>query len=451
VSPVVGSANNSDFAKVGGAFDLGVPQEGNDVARFAYVHYVIDPKFHWVSGFLSSESLLLMAAVGVNRVIGKPGTFDMRVMGAVQACLLLASFWLLLPLLSAMQRVPQFLILAVIVFMFTDVMYVSYLNSFYMDAAGLLFALLTIVLFLRSLRFKRAADRCFFVVALVLLITSKSQHYPLGIVAALFLAWKGHLLAPMRGRVYAAFAAILALAATVLSAKGMPVEYPAYAQYNVIFFEVLPHSMNPARDLAELGLDAADARYIGTHAYAAESGMPDPAFRKKFMRQASYAKLGRFFVIHPQYALLAAETRMAEAGRQRPERGNFDPSAGQPEFAESKSFGLWSGLKSAIFHEHGGRYLLYGILLAAIATLLAMARRASLPRGIPAGVGALAAMSLLEMAVASFGDALDAARHFVVFSAMSDVLSIAVVWLLCAALERRFVSSRPESLRGESR
>jgi hypothetical protein len=434
----VGIANNGDFAKIAGEVGLGVPQEGSNVARFAYLHYVFDPKFNWRSGFWSSELLLFTTALAANHVFGRTGTFDMRAMGAVHATLLLAAFWLLLPLLSSMTRALRWLVLALAAFFFTDVMYVSYLNSFYMDTAGLLFGLLAIVLFLRSLRWKRAPDRWFFVVALVLLITSKTQHYPLGLPAALFLLWKGHLLTPTRARAYVATAVILVAAATVFSANSAPPQYPAYACYTVIFSQILPHSKDVQRDLAELGLDPADARYIGTHAYAAEAGMRDPEFVTQFRRQTNYRKLASFFVKHPADALRAAETRLAEAGSQRPVYGNFDPSAGRPDFAVSKSFALWSSLKIALFNERGPRYLAYALLLALAAVLLAIAQRANLPPGMPEAVGTLALMFLLELAVGSFADALDATRQFLLFSALSDVLLITAICLVCTGAQTFF-------------
>jgi hypothetical protein len=124
--PAVGIANNGDFAKIAGEVGLGVPQEGNNVARFAYLHYVFDPKFDYRSGFWSSELLLFTTALAVNHVLSKTGTFDIRAMGAVHAILLIATFWLLLPLLPSMRRAPRWLVLALAAFFFTDVMYASY-------------------------------------------------------------------------------------------------------------------------------------------------------------------------------------------------------------------------------------------------------------------------------------------------------------------------------------
>ena len=89
------------------------------------------------------------------------------------------------------------------------------------------------------------------------------------------------------------------------------------------------------------------------------------------------------------------------AGRQRPRVGNFDRRTGFPDVTESRTFALWSGLKARLFSEHGVRYLLYALALALSVTAFAIARRGSLPAAMPEAVGALVAMTLIELLVAS--------------------------------------------------
>jgi hypothetical protein len=164
--------------------------------------------------------------------------------------------------------------------------------------------------------------------------------------------------------------------------------------------------------------------------------MRDPEFVKRFMAETSYQRLAWFFLKHPPRALNAVETRLSEAGRQRPPRGNFDLGAGQPPYAESQSFGVWSRLKAGIFNGHGGRYLLYALCLPVLATLLAIAQRGTLPSGIPEGVSILSVAYLTALSVGALADALDAARHFLLFSAVGDVLLVASLYLGVVAFSR---------------
>ena len=137
--------------------------------------------------------------------------------------------------------------------------------------------------------------------------------------------------------------------------------------------------------------------------------------------------------------------RLDDAGRQRTRVGNFERSTGLPEFTQSRSFAVWSGLKALIFSEHGGRYLVYSLFLALTVTGFALARRASLPPGMPIAIGALATMTLFELMVASFADALDPERHFTLFSALNDLLLICG---LCLTAEVQLKHGLLRKLRG---
>ncbi|MCU1337439.1 MAG: hypothetical protein JWO19_3020 [Bryobacterales bacterium] len=434
--PVVGLANNGDFPKIIGQFDVGNPFGDKDVVRFADIKYVVDQKYHWESRFYSSELLLFATAFALNTIFGHSGVFDLRLMGAVHATLFLLAFYLLLPLVRPLRPVLRFVILFSILCLFTDVMYVSYFNSFYMDTAAFLFLLLAVVSFLRAVRWQRLTDRWLFVISTVLLITSKTQHYPLGIPIALLLAWKGGLLTSGRGSAFRMLSVAIVLAGTTFSYKGVtPSYYPAMGSYTVIFSELLPKSKNVASDLKELGLDDSYLRYVGTNAYSKDAGFRDPRFQDAFARKPFYAYIAWFFVKHPTRALDIAVSRLDAAGRQRPYVGNFDRLAGFPEITESRSFAVWSGLKARIFGRHGGRYLLYSLSLALLVTAFAVARRGNLPVGMPEAVSVLAAMTLIELLVASFADALDPERHYSLFSALTDLLLICAVCLAATTIK----------------
>src|SRR5438874_538096 len=96
VPPNVGLADNGDFPKIAGQFDVGNPRFSQDVSRFADLKYVVDAKYHWDSQFYSSELLLFAAAFGLDSILGKPDTFDLRLMGAIHAAIFLLAFYRLL-------------------------------------------------------------------------------------------------------------------------------------------------------------------------------------------------------------------------------------------------------------------------------------------------------------------------------------------------------------------
>ena len=187
--PVVGLANNGDFGKVLGSFGLGAPREHE--FRFADTKYDFDSRYFYKNGFFSSEFILVVPALALSAMLSRSGRFDLRHMGLIHGALFLLAIILFVRLLADLRRGAQYGLGLAVLFLFGDVAYVSYLNSFYMDVAAYLFMLLATVLYLRALRWRRRMDWVLLLISCFLLVTSKPQHAVLGFpLAMLFLTLK---------------------------------------------------------------------------------------------------------------------------------------------------------------------------------------------------------------------------------------------------------------------
>jgi hypothetical protein len=127
---------------------------------------------------------------------------------------------------------------------------------------------------------------------------------------------------------------------------------------------------------------------------------------------------------------VAVRSSLDDAGRQRPPLGNFDPSAGLAPGAQSQAFAFWSNFKRMLFNRRGSRYLTYFFCVMATMALLLFVQRRSLPAGGMAGGFILIGMAATELAVSSLADAMEIARHHLLFYAHFDMLLILGVWLL---------------------
>lgn len=423
--PVVGLANNGDFGKVLGSFGLGAPPE--HAFRFADTKYDFDPRYFYKNGFFSSEFILVVPALALSAMLSKSGRFDLRCMGLIHGGLFLLAIILFVRLLADLRRGAQYGLGLAVLFVFGDVAYVSYLNSFYMDVAAYLFMLLAAVLYLRALRWHRRMDWVLLLISCLLLVTSKPQHAVLGFpLAMLFLSQKDE------GRITRAFWSAIGLGlagiALVCLRYAAPPNYQARGCFTVLFYQVLPNAKDPDRTLADVGLDSSYQKYIGKHAYV-DGIMEDPEFAKAFSQRVSYPRLARFFLTHPREAYAALDKSLSEAGRQRPDLGNFDSHSGMAPWAESQAFAWWSDWKRNLFFHRGTRYLLcFGLLVFMVIVLLAADRR-TLPRGAVRGGMALIVMAIVELAASSFGDAIDIQRHHLLFYELSDLLLLTAIYL----------------------
>jgi len=425
IPPVVGVANNSDFGKLLGHYDIGAPI----LPEYATTRYVHDYKYHWDSRFYSSELLFIRAGVAINKVLSKDGTLDIRVMGFVHGAMFLAAILLLVPLTVGSSPLLRWSFWAISLFMFCDALHVLYLNTFYMDVAAYLGLLLAAVLYLRVSRWRRTGETICLAACAFLIIGSKPQHAVLGVWLALLCWVERAVLCSGRRIVAAGVSATLLLASWATLRFTAPDGYAGRGCFNVIFWQILPHSRNVSEAIADLGLDDSYRVWIGRHAYSEGVPQEEEIFFAPFQRKVPYSRVAAFLLTHPRDAYLALRVSLNEAGRQRPIYGNFDPGSGAAPFAQSQAFATWSDFKARKFRGKGPRLVFSFLALAALGMGLLCAQRRTLPPGtFTAGI-CLIGMTFTELLVSSLADAVDVPRHHWIFFAQTDMLLLMSFWL----------------------
>jgi hypothetical protein len=437
--PVVGVANNGDFGKLVGRFGLGT----TDVFQHANTRYTFNDNYRWESGYQSSELLLIVPALAMNRVLSKDGSFDIRIMGVMHGALFLLAVFLFVPLLDGTRRWAAATACVLALALFGDFLYVGYLNTFYGDVAAYLFLLLGVVLYLRAIRWYRRWDVLGVVVCCILVTTAKAQYTILAPWMACLVWLKRDILWHGRRRP-AIFASVaIVLAASITFRYFVPQDYSAIGTFNVIFAGILPHSSQPDRDLAELGLDPSYRRWSGLNAFSAETPMVNGAFVRSFMARTSYRQVAFFYLRHPAVGWSSFLRSLDEAGRIRIPMGNFDVNSGQAPLAETRSFVVISDAKQRVFFHHGLRLILSFVSLSALFLALLTWNRDRLPRGALAGGLVLVGMSATTMVVYSMADVFDPTRHLLIFFAQWDLLLVATAWLAFACDRATMFSHKP--------
>ena len=427
IPPVVGAADNGDFSKLVGRFDMASPPD--DEGRFVTLRWVFDERNRYIDTYYSSDLLIRWPLIRTVRDVLGSRAFDLRVAGVAHAAVFLLAWWLLLAPAAALGR-GRFLLLPVTAVVFCDLMYSSYYNSFHMDTAAFLFLVLAAVLFVRAALRPSGAAAVAFLVAAVLLVVSKTQHSLLAIPLAGLIAWRGPRLWPGRGRTFASAGVVAVFAGAVFLFATTPHGYGRYSLFSTIFYGILPRSPDPAGDLRILGLDDTYRKYIGVRAYMPEAPLEDPAFQKEFDGHTNHLGLARLYVSRPGRAFGMLAGGMDYAGLQRVfELGNFTRESGAPERAHSRRFAVWSDLKRAVFGAHGVRYLAWVFALAA-GLVVAVHRD---DRFLPAAL-ALAVGAGIEMLLGTLADPLEICRHLFAFNALLDVILVSLVAALVARL-----------------
>ncbi len=420
VPPGLGLADNNDYAKLIGRVCLGGEHPLFEYVGFQY-HYA--PDYCWNSGLITSAALPLRVAL----TIAKPfsgGRFDLRWLGAVYAVLFLFVFSALQRLVRGLRPMARLVTPAAVLFVFCGASYIPWFDSFYFDTASYIFLWCAVLLCLRLLLFERVTtwDYLAALAGVVVFETSKSQHTALALpLIACFWLPLGRATFP-RLPLRIAATVVVAVSAIVMFATAPP-WYQTVNSYNALFYQSLPHSRDPAGDLAQLGMDPGMARYVGKHAFLPDSPMQDARETERLGRFLSARILTGYYLSHPRIAGLVFRSALAEGSLQRVRMqigarqyrlGNYEKSAGKGPEAQSHFLDFWSDLKASVF---GNRPVLYGFyaagLLAALWVVSVRARMAAI-------AAVWTAMVVLAAVLVMF-DGIDTGRHLFLFNAMLDM------------------------------
>lgn len=451
VPPVVGLADNGDYERVIGyaGFQHTTADPAERYFSFLRTKYAVVSPGWFRGGYLSSETLLAFAARGVHALFSGGPIFDLRVLAAIHAALLLLALAGLVHAGRDLALSARIGVALLLVFVFTDVGYVAPFNSFYSQTASLLFLLLTAAAAAEAIRRAKLSGALlfgYFGFAL-LFVGSKPQEKLAGPLLALF----GLRLAGVTPRGAWKRAAVwLALGLCAFSiwyGRHTPYTLREATMYQLVFSDMLVYSDTPAADARELGLDPDWIRYRGTSPYRPDSPLLRSEFRRRFLHDVGYRRILRFYLAHPRRLLERLGRASRDVWSLRPTFGNFEKSPAHPETALATRFSLWSRLRGVLGVQPA---IFLALLLGAnaVAALLGYRRADRRGRLFREGILLLVAMAGLAFAVCALAQAPpDLSRALYAFHALCDLLLITDAgWILQTAAARSRVGV-PEEMR----
>lgn len=448
--PYIGMADNGDFAKIAGRLSLGPTDPGH---RFEYFNadYVRSPRYWWKSDLRSTELWPAKLASYLSHTKDEGSVFNIRWLGAVHAAIFLAAFCLLLAAARPMRAWARAILSSAAIWMFTDVLYVAYLNSFYMDAAALLGLLgSTVLAVLIAARGPKIALIVPFSLFALLLTGSKSQHAPCGILLALFIvvaAWKGkwpHI------RIAGASAGALIVAAVVFMIRTTPPDYPSQALFNLVFLKLANNSAEPVRELEALGLSDKELPYLGMWVFLPQAPRGNSPWFDSFRRRTGYFKVAGYYLRRPTKALRILNGDLEVAPYLRGNFANLRRQDAKKPGELSRRFSSWSDLKSrALVAWHGLLPAWYALLACGIVLIV---RLRPDPRAVQMAwlTAGLAVAATIEFLTSSLADACETYRHLFLFHALTDLtvcmaLAAVLSGTLRASLRRRRACSAAQT------
>jgi hypothetical protein len=440
----IGIADTGDFARVAGWLCL-APSGTQTTFTFFQPDYIWSVRNFWDSPYKSSETALGWLAIQLAGATHEGARFDIRWLAALHVALCLAGFAALLAALRKYPKRVQAVVAAVPLVLLTDVCYTALLNSFYMDTIAFCSLLLMIgtAVWISAGREPRTGQLALFFVAAQLFVTTKPQHAIWSFFPALFLA-ASYPRTRLRGlRLAALGMAALVFAAGVYMERTADRGYKGQALFNVLFNRIGLEGPAAMPDLLKLGVKPDEARYLGIHSYAPGSPMGSPRFAEQFYERTGFRKLLEWYLQHPAKTFhLVTDRLLWEAEIMRANNlGNYRIEAGHEPSARTHRFGLWSDMRSALFHRAPWYLpLWYSVFIAGCVTAILRWRSPVSTRMAWLALG-IALLGAGEFLASNLADCLDMARHLFLFHACTDLtVCFAVAWGIERASSRQ---SRP--------
>lgn len=446
--PVVGVADNGDFSRLMriAGFRYLDDHETYEERYFHYAHQYFGYKSNWGPSYVTSQ-VLFLAAVGRVARLFQPDMFDIRWLGAAYTPLFAAAVYLLVrhapavPGRKAVSALTAAAIGLMILFVFGDIGYLAYFQSFYGEPyafAGMLLAASAALAAATKERPPSGLLLIYFAAAFAV-VTSKVQYAPLGLIFAA-LAWRlfAHRAENRRRRHALAGIAVLLTGTAVMLA--VPNGLKHINLYQSVFFGILKDSPDLARDMRELGIPERYAALAGTNYFQKDAAIPqdDPGLRRDVLERLSHADVIRYYLRHPDRFVQKLEKAAASAHFIRPYYlGNYDRSAGKPPRALATKFSAWSTWKAR--HMPGnlmffaGGFLMYFMALA-VWWIRTNSRRMRLALETMLAVALAGAFSFV-IPVLGDGEA-DLAKHLFMFNVCFDMMVVSAAAALICGIAR---------------
>jgi hypothetical protein len=437
--PVLGLADSGDFARVMGGAGIAPldPNESYEDRYFGFSHQYYGYGGYMLGGYFSTHVLLVAIAGWIGRIVSLEH-FDMRVLGCCYAALYL---WAIVLLIRSSPKVDNrkatlaiaVVLAACLVFIFGDIGYIVYYQSFFGEPYALIATLLTVgaVLALLASDKPSGAMLAIFIGAALALATSKIQNAPLGFAFAL-LAWRMLKLRNDRTwRKQVWTGAIVLVVCSALMIVVAPDRLKHTNLYQSIFFGVLKNSQDVASDMRELGIPDKYAGLAGTNYFQKDTVIPqsDPVLHREVLERLSHTDIALYYARHPSRFIQKLEVAATNGVYIRPlYLGNYDQSAEKPRGAVSHAFSAWSQWKvKTMPHTLGIFLMFYAFYYLALAWiwLSTASRRLRLGVETMAIIGIAGAFAVF-VAIIGDGEA-DMGKHLFMFNVCFDMMVISIV------------------------
>ena len=427
--PIIGVADNGDFARIMNSTGLFYLSDGSTDRYFGFVNrlYGIGYAIPFGGGYLSTELPLVLLAIYMCKSVLGTDLFDIRFLAVIYILVLAAAIFFTARCCRKYAGFFSLIPAILIVIIFCDIGYISYFNSLYGEPVSLVFLLLMAgMASMLAIGEKPAIWMLIlFCVGAFFFAGAKVQNSPAGLLVALLcirLAWLREDKAwKITSFVAAVSIAVVSLACYASVSKDIKV----CNKYQTVFYGILKGSPDPAGDLEELGLDPSLAVLAGTN-YFMENYPIDirtAEFKKMLYDKVGYINVAAFYLKHPRRFIEKLELAAENGFKLKQGFGNYEKYPGITYKQTTNTFGFWSDFKMKVLpHTLPFVCIFY---TAAFLTLIHEYKRAGEPKKgfLVEYMGVIILTGMMQFVLPVIGDGeADLSKHLYLFNVSFDLL-----------------------------
>ncbi len=441
VPPLVGMADNGDFYRVinsNGLYKLDRDAADQYLAYFSSQYGVYHYFNEYESGLISSQTPFIHAAIALDRLLtGNDALFDVRFLALLIGLWSLVALYLLVDYATwKLEKRWGYLVAAIAVFMFFDIGYIAYFNSFYAEGLVLVSFLtaMACALLMRQRRYPPYVLLAGYLLSSVVLTCAKQQNAPLGILLGLLCIPMMRYLPQQNGetasrlknktkrRLFTGACASLLCFCGVAMYILIPQTFVEINQYHAMTRGVLISAKNPEEALERFGIDPQYTLLDGSIYYERYPvvDVEGEALKTDFFPKYNFISIAAHYLTHPGDLFAMLNRAAQNAYTLQPDAiGNFERSAGREPAQKAAFFTLHSTLKNSVVPKTVGFVVIW------LTSVLGLSFKDRWRTLVLACV-MLAGISQVGVSIIGAGDA-DLSKHIFLYNVAFDLTNFIVI------------------------
>ncbi len=375
LSPLIGMADNGDFGRIMLPNGLKHEQQRDENDYFAYFNHKYDRLQYYndtAGDAISTHSIIIKAAMFLDSIFTDKQTFDIRFLSIITlAVLSFAIYWIIEYLQKiSPNRYITYLLAILAVFIFADIGYILYFNSFYGEAIAYPFYLLSIAALLKfSVDIKKSRKYLLiYFISSFIFMGSKNQFSLNGILSFLLLISVIFLRVPKKTKIFSLVLGILLLVSALSMYFVIDDNIYLINKYHMMTRGVMLFEPDIEVVTEKIGLDKQFSLLAET-IYFDRTALIDPKdeiLLKKFYPKYDVISVTLYYLRNPKAFSKLMEFGLKNSFSIRPEViGNFQRSTGAKYGEKTSFFSLWSYMKENHL-PHSANFIYFFLLICLV-------------------------------------------------------------------------------------